>query len=122
MDGLNSARAPAATVAPARARVSLAELLDSRSIRTALVLLVLWAGLSLHPETREAFLTASNLSNVTAQVAEIVIMGVGMTFVILIGGIVLSVGAGMALFGVVGAELQIDYGPPALVGIASGLV
>src|SRR5690606_40641497 len=76
----------------------------------------------LHPETGAAFMTPGNLSNITAQVAEIVIIGVGMTFVILIAGIDLSVGAGMALFGVVAAELQIDHGQPAAVAIAAALL
>jgi ABC-type xylose transport system permease subunit len=105
----------------ARTKFSVSDLLNSRSFRTATVLFLLWAVLALHPETREAFLTSSNLSNVTAQVAEIVIMGVGMTFVILIGGIDLSVGAGMALFGVVAAELIIDYHQPAPVAILAAL-
>jgi D-xylose transport system permease protein len=104
-----------------RVELKVTDLLNSRALRTALVLWVLWVGLALHPETRAAFLTASNLSNITAQVAEIVIIGVGMTFVILIAGIDLSVGAGMALFGVVAAELQIDYGQPAIVAIGAAL-
>jgi len=95
-------------VAAAPARHPLVELLQARSLRMVLVLLALWAGLGLYPETREAFLTAGNFSNLTAQVAEIVIIGVGMTLTILIGGIDLSVGAGMALTGVVAAKLQID--------------
>jgi ABC-type xylose transport system permease subunit len=97
------------------------DLVESRSLRTAAVLLLLWIGLALHPETRAAFVTSSNLSNVTAQVAEIVIMGVGMTFVILIGGIDLSVGAGMALFGVIAAQLQIDHQQPVAVAVAAAL-
>lgn len=100
---------------------------SSRSLRIALVLLAMWAALGAHPDTREAFLTAGNFSNLTAQVAEIVILGVGMTLVILIGGIDLSVGAGMALSGVIAAKLQIDHGQPAWVAMlaavaVSGLV
>ena len=102
--------------------LAVSNVLGSRTLRTAFVLLLLWAGLATYPDTREAFLTASNLSNVTAQVAEIVIMGVGMTFVILIGGIDLSVGAGMALFGVVAALLQIDHGQPAVVAVTAALL
>src|SRR5689334_22172965 len=83
-----------------RAQTALSDLLASRSARTAGVLLLLWAILAIHPDTREAFLTAGNFSNLTAQVAEIIVIGVGMTFVILIAGIDLSVGSGMALFGV----------------------
>jgi D-xylose transport system permease protein len=96
-------------------------LLRSRALRTTAVLFLLWLGLALHPDTSEAFLTASNLSNITAQVADIVIIGVGMTFVVLIGGIDLSVGAGMALFGVVAAKLQIDHGQSAAVAIAAAV-
>lgn len=96
-------------------------LLHSRALRTASVLLLLWLGLALHPDTSEAFLTSSNLTNITAQVAEIVIIGVGMTFVILIAGIDLSVGAGMALFGVVAASLQIDHQQPAWVAVVAAL-
>jgi D-xylose transport system permease protein len=97
------------------------DLLGSRSLRTAAVLLLLWLGLALHPDTREAFVTPSNISNITAQVSEIVIIGVGMTFVILIAGIDLSVGAGMALFGVIAAKLQIDHQQPAWVAVVSAL-
>lgn len=91
------------------------ELLSSRSLRMVLVLLGLWTALALHPETRDSFLSANNFSNLTAQVTEIVIIGVGMTLVILIAGIDLSVGATMALCGVVAAKLQIDMGQSALV-------
>ena len=59
-------------------------LVKSRSLRMVFVLLGLWAVLAIHPETRDAFLTAGNFSNLTAQVAEIVIIGVGMTLIVLI--------------------------------------
>jgi len=94
---------------------------DSRALRTAFVLLVLWAGLAAYPPTREAFLTPGNLSNITAQISELVIISVGMTFVMLIGGIDLSVGAGMAFFGVIAATLQIDHHQSALVAILAAL-
>ena len=84
-------------------------------------MLLLWCGLGLYPETRETFLTPGNLSNLTAQISEVVIIGVGMTFVVLTGGIDLSVGAGMALFGVVAATLQIDHHQSAPVAIAAAL-
>jgi len=98
-----------------------ADLLGARSMRMVLVLLAMWAGLAVHPETREAFATAGNLSNLTAQVAEIVVVGVGMTMVVLIGGIDLSVGAGMALSGVVAAKLQIDSGQPAWIAALAAI-
>src|SRR5688500_7601081 len=103
---------------PPRARTDLRQ---SRTLRTALVLCFLWLGLGLHPETRAALLTPGNLSNISAQVAELVIIGVGMTFVVLTGGIDLSVGAGMAFFGVIAATLQIDHHQPAWVAILAAL-
>lgn len=96
--------------------------LGSRSLRMVLVLLGLWAVLAIHPETRDAFLTAGNFSNLTAQVAEIVIIGVGMTMIVLIRGIDLSVGAGMALTGVVAAKLQIDGQQPAAVAVLAAVL
>jgi D-xylose transport system permease protein len=99
----------------------LVEIVRARSLRMVLVLFALWAGLALHPDTREAFLTAGNFSNLTAQVAEIVIIGVGMTLVILIGGIDLSVGAGMALTGVVAAKLQLDAHQPAWIACLAAI-
>ncbi len=108
-------------LAATAARNPVLGVLASRSLRMVLVLLALWAGLALHPDTREAFLTAGNFSNLTAQVSEIVIIGVGMTLVILIGGIDLSVGAGMALTGVVAAKLQIDLHQPAWIACLAAL-
>jgi ABC-type xylose transport system permease subunit len=112
------------TLFPATARRALPlfpDLRHSRTLRTAAVLVALWCGLAMRQETREAFLTSENLSNVTAQISEILIIGVGMTFVVLTGGIDLSVGAGMALFGSLAATLQIDHHQPALVAIAAAI-
>lgn len=111
----------AMTTTEARAPRAASYVFSSRSLRIALVLLAMWAALGVHPDTREAFLTAGNFQNLTAQVAEIVILGVGMTLVILIGGIDLSVGAGMALSGVVAAKLQIDHGQPAWVAVMAAV-
>jgi ribose transport system permease protein len=75
------------------------------------------------------FLTVSNLLNVAEQTSINAIVAVGMTFVILSGGIDLSVGSMVALSGVVlGAALQNGQPLPvalttaAAVGLASGLV
>jgi ABC-type xylose transport system permease subunit len=99
----------------------LREIASARSLRTVFVLLAMWTVLSIHPESRESFLSAGNFSNLTAQVAEIVIIGVGMTLVILIGGIDLSVGAGMAVAGVIAAKLQIDMHQPAWVAVLAAV-
>jgi ribose transport system permease protein len=66
------------------------------------------------------FLTTENLANVVRSVSEIGIIAVGMTFVILIGGIDLSVGAlvGLAASGVAVLMMEHDYGVfPAVVVI-----
>lgn len=59
------------------------------------------------------FFTISNIFNVLRQVSIVGILAVGMTFVILTGGIDLSVGAVMALVGTVTAGLIVNSGLPA---------
>jgi D-xylose transport system permease protein len=56
------------------------------------------------------FVSARNLTNLSRQVAINGILAVGMTFVILIGGIDLSVGSVAALSGVVAGLLQVNVG------------
>jgi ribose/xylose/arabinose/galactoside ABC-type transport system permease subunit len=74
------------------------------------------------------FLTVSNLLNVAEQTSINAIVAVGMTFVIVSGGIDLSVGSMVALSGVVlGSALQSAHAPPAAIllafaaGVACGL-
>ena len=68
----------------------------------------------------DSFLTSSNLSNVLRQNAFPAIVAAGMTFVILTGGIDLSVGSVVALSGVLCADAIVQgWGIPA--GIALGL-
>jgi ABC-type xylose transport system permease subunit len=85
------------------------------------VLLALWALLALLPATRNVFLTQRNLSALLTQNAHILVVAVGMTLVILIRGIDLSVGAGVALTGCVAALLQIQHGQPAWIAIVAAL-
>ncbi len=89
-------------------------------------LLVLGTVLSL---STERFLTWDNLSNIIRQHAQIVIMAIGMTFVIVSGGIDLSVGSMMALAGIGGTWLMTVGAPISLAvlggcfaGLACGLV
>ena len=81
---------------------------DWRKWRSVIALLVVMAGLAVL--TDGMFLTARNLTNLTRQVAINGVLAVGMTFVILIGGIDLSVGSVVALAGVVAGLLQVDAG------------
>lgn len=77
----------------------------------------------------DAFLSADNFTNIVRQISVIAIIAVGMTFVILSGGIDLSVGAVMALTGTIAAGLMAGGLSPGLaflaaliVGIAFGAV
>jgi len=74
-------------------------LLRARAILVLLLLLVLFSALA--PE----FLTANNLSILTKHVAITALLAVGMTFVILTGGIDLSVGSIAGLGGMVAGYL-----------------
>lgn len=78
--------------------------LDLLTSLSALLLLVIVLTLA-----SPHFLTLSNLANVTRQLAVLVIVSVGMTFVIISGGIDLSVGSVLALAGVVLGGLVARY-------------
>ncbi|NFN64121.1 ribose ABC transporter permease [Clostridium botulinum] len=76
-----------------------------------------------------SFLTISNITNVFTQVSTNAIIAVGMTFVILTGGIDLSVGSTLAISGALAASIIKSTGNvflavivAALVGIAVGFV
>ncbi len=68
------------------------------------------------------FFSVGNLFNVLRQVSVVGILAVGMTFVILTGGIDLSVGAVMALAGTIGAGMMVKVGLPGAAGLAVGLL
>lgn len=68
----------------------------------------------------DAFFTTGNLSNVLRQNAFTAIIAAGMTFVILTGGIDLSVGSVVALSGVVCADL-LAHGAPVPVAVVAGI-
>ena len=78
-----------------------------RNYAISLVFLLLVIFFSL---TSPVFFRAENLFNVTRQVAMLGISAVGMTFVILAGGIDLSVGSLLSLVSVVCAKLMVEVG------------
>jgi ribose transport system permease protein len=83
-----------------------------------LTLIVLFAGLTF---ASPYFLTSTNLSSVVRQTAVINTMALGMTLVIVAGGIDLSVGAVLAFSGLLGA-MAMEAGLPIWQGIAIGLL
>jgi ribose transport system permease protein len=70
------------------------------AFRPWLGLALVCAGFSLHPALRQTFWTREYLPNILQQAATNIVLAAGMTFVILTGGIDLSVGAVLALSGV----------------------
>ncbi|HWQ56718.1 MAG TPA: ABC transporter permease, partial [Bryobacteraceae bacterium] len=67
------------------------------------------------------FLTSTNLSSVVRQTAVINIMSLGMTMIIISGGIDLSVGAILAMGGLLGT-MAMQAGIPIPLGIAAGIL
>ncbi|MFF0740115.1 ABC transporter permease [Streptomyces sp. NPDC004111] len=119
-----------ATAAPRRPSRSLArQVMGEAGIGIALLALVLVFTL-----TAPKFATSGNLTNIATEITLNTMLAVGMTFVILVGGIDLSVGSVMALCAVVSGEILTSTGlstpvavllavvVAALVGMACGFV
>jgi ribose transport system permease protein len=95
----------AAGPAPAedeRPKTPLQRLLGAQAVQILVVLLVLVALFSLAEP--DAFLSVNNFRNIVVNVSILAIIGVGMTFVIITGGIDLSVGSVLVFSGVVAAK------------------
>jgi D-xylose transport system permease protein len=86
------------------------------------VLAAMWAVLAVLPATGDRFLTQGNLASLMSQSAVLLVAAVGMTFAILIRGIDLSIGAGVALTGVIAGLVHARLGLPVPVAIAAALV
>ncbi len=83
-----------------------------------LTLIVLFVGLTI---ASPFFLTQTNLSSVVRQTAVINIMALGMTLIIIAGGIDLSVGSILAMGGLLGT-MAMEHGYPIWAGIAVGIL
>lgn len=97
-------------------------LLSGHGSLIALLLLMLAASV-IYPE----FCTVRNLSNVLRQMSMVGLSAIGMTFVIISGGIDLSIGAVIGLTGVIGAQLSgtsvfLAVLLPVLTGLVIGFV
>jgi ribose transport system permease protein len=121
------AQPEAAAAAPPSGRTQLVSVLFRFQSILGLVAVFIAAVLfSPHRGAAILFLTSENLFNVVRAVAEIGIIAVGMTFVILVGGIDLSVGAVLGLAAVGAAVLMTGNGlgvlPTVLIVLLIGLV
>ena len=83
---------------------------DNIGIIIALVAMFIF--LTVFPTTRSTFLTPKNMFNILRQNASNLFLATGMTMVIILGGIDLSVGSVIALSGVVAAGCVVNCGLP----------
>ncbi|HEU4751681.1 MAG TPA: ABC transporter permease, partial [Armatimonadota bacterium] len=88
-----------------------------RGLRVWLIPVLLCAGFSLHPGFARTFWTADYLPNIAQQSATNIILATGLTFVILTGGIDLSVGSVIALCAVLAGTVMTETGLPVAAGI-----
>lgn len=99
--------------------------LDSVGLVVVLVLLVLFFGLK-----TDHFLTAATFRTIANQVPDAIVIAVGMTLVLIIGGIDLSVGSVLALSGAIlgvgltrlGWSLPVAMGVSFVVGVVCGAI
>ena len=90
-------------------------LVDNLGIICALLAMILF--LYIFPTTHSTFLTTKNIFNVLRQSSTNLMLACGMTMVIILGGIDLSVGSIIAMSGVLGAAAVVWGGMPEIVGI-----
>ena len=91
------------------------------NIGIIIALLAMFIFLTVFPTTRSTFLTPKNMFNILRQNASNLFLATGMTMVIILGGIDLSVGSVIALSGVVAAECVVNFGLPEAVGFIAAI-
>ena len=93
---------------------------DNLGILCALAAMILF--LYIWPTTHSTFLTQRNIFNVLRQSAPNLLLACGMTMVIILGGIDLSVGSIIAMSGVLCAAAVVWWGLPEIAGILIGIL
>ena len=92
---------------------------DNIGIIIALIAMCIF--MVVYPTTRTTFMTPKNLFNILRQNASNMFLATGMTMVIILGGIDLSVGSVIALSGVVAAGCVVNFGLPEAVGFIAAI-
>ncbi len=87
-----------------------------------IALFILSLILSVNPITKDTFLTSKNIFNVLRQVSTNLYVACGMTMVIILGGIDLSVGSIIALSGCIAAGGVVRYNLPLFVALLLGIL
>ncbi len=93
---------------------------ENLGIIVAFIVLCLF--LVINPSTRDSFATMQNVFNVLRQISTNLYLACGMTMVIILGGIDLSVGSIIALSGCVAAGGVVRYNLPIPVALLLGLL
>lgn len=93
---------------------------DNIGIIIALVAMCIF--LVIFPRTRTTFLTQKNIFNILRQNSTNLFLATGMTMVIILGGIELSVGSVIALSGCIAAGCVVNLGLPEIVGFLAALL
>ena len=97
---------------------------ENLGIMVALAVMCIF--LAVFPATSSSFLTPKNMFNILRQISTNMLLACGMTMVIILGGIDLSVGSIIALSGVLSAGCVARYGLPIpvalIVGVRVGLL
>ena len=92
------------------------------NIGIILALIAMCVFLILYPRTRTTFPTTKNILNILRQNSTNLFLSTGMTMVIILGGIDLSVGSVIALSGCVTAGSVVFFGMPEIVGFLLGIL
>lgn len=106
---------------PANRYVKAFQQYGKENLGIIIALLVLCIFLAINPITRGSFLTQKNVFNVLRQISSNLYLACGMTMVIILGGIDLSVGSIIALAGCVAAGGVARYNLPIVVAILLGI-
>jgi ribose/xylose/arabinose/galactoside ABC-type transport system permease subunit len=96
--------------------------IDLSYLKKYTVMFVLAVLMVLFSFTSPYFLTVRNLTNIVTQNTYFIIVAIGLSFVMIGGGIDLSVGYQMSLVGVVTAMLMVVYDFPAWLAVVLGLL
>ncbi len=87
-----------------------------------IALIVMCLFLIVFPTTRSTFATSKNIFNILRQNASNLFLATGMTMVIILGGIELSVGSVIALSGCIAAFCVVNLGLPEIVGFLAAVL
>jgi len=96
--------------------------IDPSVLRKYAVFFVLLGLIVLFSIANPQFLTVRNLTNIVTQNTYFVIVAIGLAFVLISGGIDLSVGYQMSLVGVIMAMMMTEWGLPVWVALLTALI